>query len=1422
MIRQLFKCNCLIALLVIYALNITAQVSYSDAGYLSVIDFGATPDFPGDDDRSAINECIQAAMNLDKGVFLPAGDYHITGSLIVQNDELGCDQFIMIAGSSKYPNHRSRVILKQGSGSHTVFESIEFGLAGGTCHGNSGWTDTYHRVLKHVDVVVESDNPNAVGVRWRGAEGCGVYDVHVDLTAEPTAIGFQNLPGSGGSVHTISVLGGKIAIDLYPYGDFWEGTQPSPTVSGGYFGGQTDHAVAGQWRGMLNLVGCHFKMSDNAIVVKDIRRMGQGGYGGSAALIDCIVEYESAEGNNTAMTMMEYQVASGFTFTNSYFKHLDFITTGHVGGNPDGWVYYEEVAYDDETNFVQGGIEVKQGVFIDKELEVEENIWIKSTVTSSVPPSDLCTRHRLPLPFPSFETDGAVSITDFEGDVADGDWSPAFNNAIAQSDVVVLPNGEYMITNTIHLNSNTKLLGLHHERTTIYSPGTRSFDTSDDPYAEPKPLVDTPDDADATCMISDLAINAGIPLAGSVQNPGAVGGYPLLWRAGRNSVIKHIDVRHYQLNYFRDHYAIANADYFEEINLKQTPSPVNLGELVVKTYNTTGVWNTDAVFSSAFLLETHDDDQRLITRPFDDVFDYQEYSLPYSTPNLTIASTSGSTFDLATLSLGTADFNTRADTIRVMGYKNGSSLAFDTIELVTNEANPRPMLQPVEAYWTALDSVVVTAGRAFALGSLSTSYGTFGFENISGSALDYDARITQVMYQHLHTNPEVHDKVLITGNGGGKWYNHQLHGKQWLNFNSGFLRIKDTYGNEPLHIYHLHAQHGHQRARVYIENASQVSIYGTKVEIPTSFIRVKDADNIRVFGHGGLTNPIPGHNYYYFENTTNYLVAGLGEQTYDYNLYPGDEFNELTRVAIQEGAYRTLMDVTNGVPTDPGFDYKPILWRVGNPGTGTPQGCSEFRSLNVENGQGSWQYCVGEEVTVFPDQPDCMEFTGWTGYLVSEEDTLTFVMPNEDITLTAEFEESPTYDVTVNNGFGSGFYCEGSQVYVYANEPEPGFQFKQWAGDLDRLSDSTVINPVLTVANSAVTITAEYEEAEIVPEVEIINPVNGDLFQHNEEISIQANTSISEGAVSKVGFYNGETLLAEVSAEPFSYSWSYQPEEVEELKLVAKAYSDAGTAAISDTVFVTVNPVRSPYFGTPHVIPGRIEAEHYDWGGFNNAYRDDDIINRWDDFRVDEGVDIQVTLDDEGDYNIGYIENQEYLKYTVFVEEEGYYSLTFRIGSAVGGGQLRVDSDGNDVTGVINFPNTGSWQNWADTEIQQVGLNAGEQTLTFRVVNRGFNLNYIDFQLDSIATAVEVTETAEKYKVYPSLVQNDLYIETEQLTEGTNIFLFNNYGQMVLEERLTSGLQRIDVSYLAPGIFYLVIKSPRSDPSAHKLIKMNR
>ncbi len=1401
--------------------SLTAQVSCTDAGFLNVVDFGATPDNPTDNDQVAINLCIETAIDQDKGVYLPPGDYHISGGIQVENDRMECDQFMVITGSTKDANRRTRIILKEGSGTHTVVEGIEFGLNGGTCHGNSGWTDTYHRVLKHIDIKIESDNESAVGVRWRGAEGCGIYDVHVDLTAEPSAIGFQNLPGSGGSTHTISVIGGRIAIDMFPYGDFWEGAQPSPTVSGGYFDGQSEHAISGTWRGMLNLVGCHFKMKNDVLVIKDLRRMGGGGYGGSAGLTDCIIEYESADGNNTTFTPAEYKTQNGFTLTNTYIKYADFLCPDKTAHNPEGWVYYEEVAFDPTTNLSQAGQDIYQGVFIEKTLEVEDDIWVKNNVNDIVPPVNLCAKHKIPTPFPGFEWDGAVCITDFESDVVDGDWSPAFNNAIAQSDIVVVPNGEFMVKNTIHLNSNTKILGLSHERSEIYSSGTRNFDTSTDPYSDPRPIMDTPDDADASCMISDIAINVGMPLNSEAHNPGAVGGYPLLWRAGRNSIIKHIDTRYKSLTHFRDHFTLSKTGSFEDINLTQTNSPVTEGGLIFKTYNKTGVWSTTAVFESAFLLETHDADQRIVTRPFDDVFDYREYDLTYNTPNLTIVEESNGTFDLTSFAIGTADFNTQEDTIFIIGYKMSSP--FDTIKVVTNDQNPRPAMQTININWTEMDSVVILANKAFALDDVDASTGSSDFNGITGSDLTYDARITQPMFQHLNINPEVHDKVLITGNGGGRWYNHQLHGKQWLNFNCGFVRIQDTKGKEPIHFYHLHAQHGHQRARVYMDNASHVSIYGTKVELPTSFMRISNSDNIRIFGHGGMTNPIPGHNYYYFENTTNYLVAGIGDQTYTYNNYPGDEFNELTKVDIHEGKYRTMADVTDGVQTDPGHNYKPILWRVGSPETGSQQGCSGFRSLEINNGQKTWEYCVGEEVTIIADQLDCMDFTEWTGYTTSNQDTFTFVMPDQDISMTANYEAKTQYNITVNNGYGSGSYCQGTRVYLYADPAPSGQQFDKWTGDVEYLTSDTATNPVLTVPASEVTLTAAYKVAEIIPEVNITNPAEGDLFQYNEEIVIEATATISSGSVTKVEFYNGETLLGESTSVPYSFTWQYAPDTVSNIQLSAKAYGDNGITNES-SINITVNPERSPYLDNPHSIPGIIEAEHYDLGGFDNAYWDDDVFNKWEDFRVNEGVDVQITLDSEGEYNVGYIETGEFMKYTVDVGTTGYYSINFRIASNDGGGQLNIFANDTNVTQTVSIPSTGGWQEWGDYEISEVVLFKGEQTLTLNVLYAGFNLNYLEFTLDSVYTDIPSgiqgkIQNQKSIRVYPNITDDKVFVELDSESGKMKYSIFNSYGQLVGQDIVNETVNCINISNYSSGIYYLIIHSNTKDPQSFKLIK---
>lgn len=53
---------------------------------------------------------------------------------------------------------------------------------------------------------------------------------------------------------------------------------------------------------------------------------------------------------------------------------------------------------------------------------------------------------------------------------------------------------------------------------------------------------------------------------------------------------------------------------------------------------------------------------------------------------------------------------------------------------------------------------------------------------------------------------------------------------------------------------------------------------------------------------------------------------------------------------------------------------------------------------------------------------------------------------DHDLTLTPVYRESdaPTFDITVENGTGSGSYIPGDKVYIVADAPEEGYMFYKW------------------------------------------------------------------------------------------------------------------------------------------------------------------------------------------------------------------------------------------------------------------------------------------------------------------------------------------------------------------------------------------
>jgi len=139
----------------------------------------------------------------------------------------------------------------------------------------------------------------------------------------------------------------------------------------------------------------------------------------------------------------------------------------------------------------------------------------------------------------------------------------------------------------------------------------------------------------------------------------------------------------------------------------------------------------------------------------------------------------------------------------------------------------------------------------------------------------------------------------------------------------------------------------------------------------------------------------------------------------------------------------------------------------------------------------------------------------------------------------------------------------------------------------------------------------------------------------------------------------------------------------------------------------------------------RIQAEDFDIGGQDVVYNDTDTPNQGGQYRTDEAVDIETTSDTGGGYNVGWTVDGEWLEYSIYVPEPGFYNLRLRVASPSAGCTARIICYNLDKTGTWTIPNTGSVQTWT-TITRQVFLEFGRQKLRFEILTGGFNLNWIE------------------------------------------------------------------------------------------------
>ena len=224
-------------------------------------------------------------------------------------------------------------------------------------------------------------------------------------------------------------------------------------------------------------------------------------------------------------------------------------------------------------------------------------------------------------------------------------------------------------------------------------------------------------------------------------------------------------------------------------------------------------------------------------------------------------------------------------------------------------------------------------------------------------------------------------------------------------------------------------------------------------------------------------------------------------------------------------------------------------------------------------------------------------------------------------------------------------------------------------------------------------------------------------------------------------------------------------------------------------------------------IPGIVYATDYDMGSIGYAYRDIEYANyqvstgnftSWNNgwnYRND-GVDIEPCLDQTASngFNVGWIEDGEWLKYTLNVTNAGVYRLNLRVASSNSNAELYLEVDDAEATGRFLVPNTGGFQTWETLSIPELNLDAGAQELVFHFSGGSFNFNSATFDYKGssanlpfkISKAITLDQHTiemqfnKSFELSSTLDANNFILEVDNVAVDISGLKFSNESERII------------------------------------------
>ena len=501
------------------------ELSDDELGILNVAAAPYNADPTGaSDSTQAIQQAILDGREQSKAVYLPLGSYLISDTLNNTEHSRGRFRPVVMVGETNRTDslNRPTIFIADNTAGFTSASKpryiVHFWedsslppeeiLQDQNLKENVRSSVEFNQIFQGINIRVGKGNFGAVGIRLRGAQGSNIENSLIDL-GEDGFIGVVGASGSGGSHAGITVIGGKYGLDFRM-------AQPAPTITGAHLVNQSCASLVYAGLQTLTIVGAYIEnhgtkfetvllgqiasvppqtlVDDSTqwlpksgpcylpVLEPDVQPAGPAD-SGQISIIDSAILVPNS--NCTALTTprnlyMRNVYVHGSTKiakicrNDSQTDCKDFLTPGTF----TQWLQIEEAVFAVDppiTSRWSGKVILQfESTLWMNGQKVSGKVYVSSVQKNVSPPADLMSRHMWSeAAFPSFQSEKAVSVKqrpyNAKGDGLNDDTA-AIRRAIEENEIVLLPKGKYLVSSTLTLKADTKLVGVGRTITRLHCP----------------------------------------------------------------------------------------------------------------------------------------------------------------------------------------------------------------------------------------------------------------------------------------------------------------------------------------------------------------------------------------------------------------------------------------------------------------------------------------------------------------------------------------------------------------------------------------------------------------------------------------------------------------------------------------------------------------------------------------------------------------------------------------------------------------------------------------------------------------------------------------------------------------------------------------------------------------------------------------